>query len=87
MGGESLGMISIWLDTGLKEEAGVSPREMDSFPGWMVVLLIGNQISSPRKGGGRYLLVFCVVFHKAYVKVNRRPFWGSLVRSLASTRR
>jgi len=33
MRGTSLGLTSIWLGTNLKEEAGFSPREMDSSLG------------------------------------------------------
>ena len=63
MGGNPLGLISIWLDMGLKEEAGVSPRETDPFPGmdsgfayWKPSIQ-----SKGGGGGGRYLLVSCCV--------------------------
>jgi len=78
MGVKSLGPISIWLDMDLKEEAGVSPQEMDSFPGVEGGFAYWKPNIQSKEGGREIPACFRVVFHKAYLKVSRRPFWRSL---------
>ena len=86
MRGTSLGLTSIWLGTNLKEEAGFSPREMDSSLGMDGGFAYWKPKIRSKGEGSEIPACFCVVFHKAYLKVNRWCCWRSLVHSLALTR-